>query len=87
MCDIKANANFLGFTHVDFDKLGSVEKNNIEEAIYYMMVTFKTTPLEIANSLPKRLYERVEKKWQLSLQTERQIRETTLAQGILELDK
>lgn len=63
-----------GFTHVDFDKLGSVDKNKVEEAIYEMMAKFKSTPLEIVDSLPKSLYDRVEQKWQYSLTTEKQIR-------------
>ena len=83
LCEnIKTNADLLGFTHVDFDNLGS-----IEEAIYDMMVTFKTTPLKIANSLPKSLYDRVEKKWKFNLTIERQIREATLSQVMPNLEK
>ena len=52
-----------------------------------MMENFKTTPIEISNSLPKSLYDRVEKIWQYNLTTERNIRETTLARVMLELDK
>ena len=53
LCEsIKTDENLLGFTHLDFDTLGSVEENNIE-AIYDTMVTLKTTLLDIANSLPK----------------------------------
>ena len=58
LCDnIKKNADLLGFQHVNFDKLGSGDKNNIEEAIYDMMTTFKTTTLDIFHSIPKILYE------------------------------
>ena len=42
------------------------------------MGIFKQTPIEIDNSLPKELSDRVGKKWQYSLIIERQIRETTL---------
>lgn len=72
LCDnIKINADLSGFTHVDFDKLGSVDKNKVEEALYEMMATFKSTPLEISDSLPKSLYDLVEQKWQYSLTTKR----------------
>lgn len=78
--NIVTNANLSRFTHVDFDNLGSVDKNKVEESIYEMMTTFKSTPLEIVDSLPKSLYDQVEKKWQFSLTIERQIREAQLAQ-------
>lgn len=45
--------------------------NQVEESTYAMMATFKQTPIEIANSLPKELSDRVEKKWQYSLNIER----------------
>ena len=67
---IRNNIDLSGFQHIDFDKLGNGDKNNIEEAIYDMMATFKT-PLEIANPIPKSLYERVEKKWKFSMMTKR----------------
>ena len=61
LCEnVKNNADLSGFSHVDFDKLSKVEKNQVEEALYAMMEKFKTTPLELANSMPKSLYERVE---------------------------
>ena len=43
--------------------------------------------VEIADSLANDLYDNVEKKWQYSLNTEIQIRETTLAQMMPELDR
>ena len=52
-----------------------------------MMEKFKTTQLEISNSTPKNLYDRVEKKWHYCLNLERQIRETYLAQVISKLNK
>lgn len=52
-----------------------------------MMVTFKSTPLEISVSLPKSLYDRVEKKWQFSLAIEKKIRKAQLAQAMNSLDK
>ena len=58
LCDnIKSNANLFGFTHIKFNKLKKVDQNMILEAIYVMMDTFKSTPLEISNSLPKSLYD------------------------------
>ena len=63
LCEnIKNSADLSGFSHVDFDNLGKVENNQVEEAIYAMMEIFKKTPLEIVNSMPRSLYERVEKK-------------------------
>ena len=61
--------------------------NRVEESIYAMMETFKQTQIEIANSLTKELSDRVEKKWQYSLNIERKIRETTLARVMAELDR
>ena len=64
LCDnIKNNANLLRFTHVEFDKLGKLDMNEVEESIYKMMATFKTTPIDISNSLPNSLYDRIEKRW------------------------
>lgn len=51
------------------------------------MATLKKTPLELSKSIPKSLYDRVEKKWHYCLNTERQIRETSLAQVMPELSK
>ena len=52
-----------------------------------MMVTFKYTPLQIFDSLPKCLYDRVEEKLQYSLTNKKKIREAQLAQVMLTLDK
>ena len=50
LCDnIKSNVDLSSFTHIEFDKLGKVDQNKVEEAIYDTMDTFKSTPLEIAN--------------------------------------
>ena len=51
------------------------------------MSNFRTTPLEFVNSVPKSLYDIVEKKWHYCLNLERQIRETSLAQVMPELTK
>ena len=51
-----------------------------------MVATFKTTPIEIANSIPKILYDRVEQKWQFNLNNKKKIREATLAQVMPTLD-
>ena len=52
-----------------------------------MMANFKKSPLEIANSMPKSLYERVEQKWHYCLNLERKIRETSLTQAMPKLSK
>ena len=88
LCEnISNNANLSGFSHIDLDNLGKIEKNQVEEAIYSVMENFKKAPLEVANSMPKNLYERVEQKWHYCLNLERKIRETSLAQVIHELSK
>lgn len=76
-----------GCTHVEVDKLRKVEINKVEESVYKMMATFKNTPIELANSLPKSLYDRVEQRWQYNSTTKRNIRETTLARVMLDLHK
>ena len=44
LCDnIKSNVDLSSFTHIEFDKLGKVDQNTVEEAIYVMMATFKST--------------------------------------------
>ena len=43
-----------------YDKLSKEDKHKIKEAIYEMMATNKTTPLDISNSLPKLLFKSVE---------------------------
>lgn len=52
-----------------------------------MMAIFRATTLDIANSIPKILYERVEQKRKFSLIIDKQIREVTLAQVMPSLDK
>ena len=88
LCEnIRNNANLSSFSHIEFDNLGNIEKNQVEEEIYSMMATFKKNPLEISNSIPKSLYERVEKKWHYYLNIERQIRETSLTQLMPKLNR
>lgn len=88
LCEnVNNKADLSGFAHVVFDKLGKIDQNKVEDAIYEMMDTFKTPPIDISSSLLKSVYDRVELKWQYSLTTERQIRETTLARVIHALDK
>ena len=88
LCEnIKNNVDLSGSTHVEFDTLGKIDMNKVEESIYAMMEIFKKAPIEISNSLSKSLQDKVELRWQYSLTTERNIRETTLARVMLELDK
>ena len=87
LCEnIKNNVDLSGFTHVEFDKLGKLDMDKVEESIYVMMETFKKTLIDIPNSLPKGLYDRVKKRWKYSLTTERNIKETTLARVMSYLD-
>ena len=61
--------------------------DKVEESIYGMMTTFKINSIQISNSPPKSLYDRVEHRWKYSLTTEINIRETTLARVMPNLDK
>ena len=88
LCEnVKNNANLYGFRHIDIDKQGKEEENQVEEAFYAMMSNFKYTTLEFPNLIPKSLYDIIEKKWYYCLNLERQIRKTTLAQVMPELTK
>ena len=52
-----------------------------------MMAKFKTTPLELDNSMPKELSSIVENKWHYCLKMEKEIRESTLAHVMPKLTK
>lgn len=72
LCEnIKSNANLSNLKHIDFDKLRKEEKNQVEEALYAMMSKFKKTPLEFSNTIPKGLYDIIEKKWYYYLNLEK----------------
>lgn len=49
--NVRNSVDLSRFSHVDFDNLGKVEKNQVEEATYAMITKLKTTPLEISNSM------------------------------------
>lgn len=88
LCEnVRNNVDLSGFSHIKFDNLGKIEKNQVEDAIYAMMATLKKAPLEISNSIPKSLYERVEQKWHYCLDIENKIREIALAQVMPKLSK
>lgn len=88
LCEnIRNNVDLLGFSHTEFDNLRKIEKNQVEEVVYSMMAIVRMTPLELANSIPKTLYDRIEQKWHYCLETERQIREIALAQVMPEFTK
>ena len=59
----------------------------VEGSIYTMMANFKTTPLQLDNSIPKDLYSIIENKWHYYLNMLKERRESTLAIVILELTK
>ena len=46
------------------------------------MEKFKTTPLELDNTMPKELYSLIENKWHYCLNLEKEIREYTLANSL-----
>ena len=53
--NVKDNADLSGLKSMEYNKLSREEKNMVEESIYTMMAKFKTTPLELDNSIPKYL--------------------------------
>ena len=83
--NVRDNADLTRLKNIDFGKLGREDQNMLEESIYAMMEKFKNTPLELDNTMPKELYTIFEKKWHYCLNLEKKIRESTLAQVMLEL--
>ena len=80
ICDnIRDNVNLSGLKTIDFNKLTREEQNIVEESIYTMMANFKTTPLELDNSMPKELSSIVDNKWHYCLNMAKEIRESILA--------
>ena len=79
--------NLNGFKTLDFNKLTKEQKNKIEESVYVMIVEYKHTPLELDSSIPKELYKIVEDEWHFCLQMEKEIRESTLARLLPDLNK
>ena len=59
----------------------------MEESIYTMMANFKTTPLELDNSILKELRSIVENKLHYYLNMEKEIRESKLAHVMPNLTK
>ena len=80
ICDnIKENVDMTELKNIEFGKLTKEEKNKVEESIYAMMAKFKTTPLELDNTMLKELYSLIKNKWHYCLNLEKDIRESTLA--------
>ena len=55
--------------------------------MYIMMTKYKHTRLELDSTMPKELYKIVADKWHFCLQTEKEIRESTLAILLPDLTK
>ena len=51
--NIRDNADLSGLTTIEFNKLSNEQQSIVEESIYTMMEKFKTTPLELDDSIPK----------------------------------
>ena len=72
ICDnVKDNADLSGLKSIEFNKLSREEQNMVEESIFTMMAKFKTTPVELDNSIPKYLYSIIENKWHYCLNMEK----------------
>ena len=76
--NIRNHVDISKLEGINFGQLTKEEKNKIEESIYSMMAKFKTTPLELDNTMPKELYSLIENKWHYCLNLEKEIRESTL---------
>ena len=88
ICDnVRDNADLTRLKKFDCGKLGREDHNMLEESVYSMIEKFKNNPLELDNTMPKELYTIVENKWHYCLNLEKKIRESTLAQVMLELTK
>ncbi len=61
--NIRDNVDLTSLKTIEFNELSKEQKNIEEESIYTMMAKFKTTPLELDNSIPKELSSIVENKW------------------------
>ena len=86
ICDnVRDNADLTKLRNIEFKKLSREDQNMVEESVYAMMEKIKNTPIELDNTMPKELYTIVENKWHYYLKVEKEIRETRLAQVILEL--
>ena len=85
--NIRDNADLSGLLTLDFNKLSKEQQNTVEDSIYTMMAKFKTTPLELDDSIPKELNSLIENKWHYCLQMEKDIRESTLARVMPDLSK
>ena len=85
--NIRDNADLSGLLTLEFNKLSKEQQRTVEDSIYTMMEKFKTTPLELDDSIPKDLSSLIENKWHYCLQMERDIRESTLARVMPDLRK
>ena len=61
--NIRDNADLSGLKTIEFNKFSVEQQNTVEESIYTMMEKFKTTPLELDDSIPKELSSLIENKW------------------------
>ena len=62
ICENIRNADLNDLKNIDFNKLSREEKNKIEESLYAMMAKLKNTPLELDNTMPRKIYEIIENK-------------------------
>ena len=69
--NIRDNVDLPGLKTIDFNKLSREEQNVVEGSIYAMLAKFKTTPLELDNTMPKELSSIVENKWHYHLNMEK----------------
>ena len=85
--NVKDNADLSDLKGIEFNKFSREQKNMVEESISTMMEKFKTTPLELDNTMPKELCSIVENKWHYCLNMEKEIRESILAHVMPDLTK
>lgn len=85
--NIRNLAGISWFKHIKYDSLDKANKENIEQEMLDMMKKFKHTPIGLGKGILEELYNKMDSKWEWELSTERQIKETTLAQTMPDLGK
>ena len=80
MCDnIRNFVGLFGFKFfLNFGTLSVVDQTKVEETMLAMMAKFNTTPIEICNTIPDDLYNKIDAKWKQTIKTERQIEKENL---------
>lgn len=77
--NLKEYGGFGSFRYVKYETRNNDEKRQIEEAIICTLLKFWLAPLELAKSLPNGLYLHIDNRWKYAMDSEKQIKERSLA--------